>query len=133
MRIKYMDDPKKFMESEVELNNIIQEMHVIAAQPDLYSVFVKLGGIRMLIQLLAHENTDIVAAVCNLLQELTDFESLNESEEGTEALMDELLRLEIIGTLVQQTIGKLNEQIAEEAEAVHDALSIVENVSFTHI
>lgn len=43
-------------------------MHGVAAQPDLYEVLVKHDVIQTLLQLLAHENTDIVSAVCNLLQ-----------------------------------------------------------------
>lgn len=43
-------------------------MHVIAAQSNLYEVFVEQGSVQLLLQLLAHENTDIVSAVCHLLQ-----------------------------------------------------------------
>lgn len=120
-------------------------MHVIAAQPDLYEVFVIQGTVQLLLQLLAHENTDIVSAVCNLLQvknfflkfyffkELTDVEILHESEEGAEALMEELLKYQVIETLVQQAIIRLNESIQDEADAVHNALTVVENVIFLNL
>jgi hypothetical protein len=45
-------------------------MHVIAAEPQFYYILVEHGIIQILLQLLAHENTDIIAAVCNLLQVL---------------------------------------------------------------
>lgn len=82
----------------------------------------------MLMQLLSHENTDIVAAVCNLLQELTDVDILNESEEGANILIEELLKCQVIETLLQQAIIRLNEAVQDEADAVHNSLTIVENV-----
>ncbi|KAI1729644.1 catenin-beta-like, arm-motif containing nuclear domain-containing protein [Ditylenchus destructor] len=127
-RIKYADEPQKFMDSEEELNNAIQEMHVVAAQPDLYGVLVEAGVVPTLLQLLAHENTDIVTTICNLLQELTDIEILHESEEGAEVLIDELLKSQVIETLVQQAINRLNEEIQDEADATHNALSVIENL-----
>ena len=45
------------MESEVELNDIIQELHVIATVPYLYHTLVDLNAIQSLLQLLNHENT----------------------------------------------------------------------------
>lgn len=46
----------------------VQEMHVIATQPDLYELLVEHGAVESILQLLVHENTDIIAAVVNLLQ-----------------------------------------------------------------
>jgi len=143
MRVKYADDPQKFMESEVELNTAIQEMHVIAAEPEYYYVMVEQNTVQMLLQLLAHENADIVSAVCNLLQvflsnktnllfnkqELTSVEILHESEEVAKMLVEELLKGQIVETLVQQALNKLNEQEQDEADAVQNALTIIENVN----
>lgn len=47
------------MESELDLNDIIQEMHVIATMPDLYHLLVELNAVHSLLGLLSHENTDI--------------------------------------------------------------------------
>ncbi|VDK54181.1 unnamed protein product [Anisakis simplex] len=60
MRIKYSDEPTKFMDSEVDLNLAIQEMHVLATQPELYNILVDLGAASTLLQLLAHENSDVL-------------------------------------------------------------------------
>lgn len=49
---------------------LFKEMHALATQPDLYELLVDLGATTTLLQLLAHENSDIVAAVVNLLQVL---------------------------------------------------------------
>ncbi|CAF5132061.1 unnamed protein product, partial [Rotaria socialis] len=32
MRIKYPDQPEKFMDSEIELNDAVQELHAVATQ-----------------------------------------------------------------------------------------------------
>jgi len=128
MRIKYADDAQKFMESELELNTTIQEMHVIAAQPDLYHVLVEFGSIPTLLQLLSHENCDIVAAVLNLIQELTDVEILHESREGAEILIGELIKCQVVETIVQQALQRLNEEIQDESDAITNALTIIENM-----
>lgn len=76
MRIKYPDNPEKFMESEVDLHSVIQELKGVATVPDLYSVLVELHGIPSILELLAHPNTDIAVAIVDLLQEVTDVDIL---------------------------------------------------------
>lgn len=58
----------RFMESEIELHDVLTEMHAIATVPDLYPVLVNLKAVLSLLELLSHENTDIAVAVVNLLQ-----------------------------------------------------------------
>lgn len=48
------------MESEMELNDILHEMHVVATVPELYHVLVELNTVQSLLQLLTHDNTDIL-------------------------------------------------------------------------
>jgi len=50
------------MESELELNDIVQEMHVIATVPDLYYVLVDLNAVQSILQLLNHENTGTIVS-----------------------------------------------------------------------
>nr|KAF6329782.1 hypothetical protein mMyoMyo1_003459 [Myotis myotis] len=61
LRIKFPDNPEKFMESELDLNDIIQEMHVVATMPDLYHLLVELNAVQSLLGLLGHDNTDILS------------------------------------------------------------------------
>lgn len=68
MRIKFPDNPEKFMESELELHEAIHELHVVATVPDLYPVLVQLNAIPSLLELLSHENTDISVGIVDLLQ-----------------------------------------------------------------
>lgn len=128
MRIKFPDSPEKFMESEVELHEILQEMRVLATAPDYYPLLVKLQIIPSLLELLSHDNTDVSVAGVELLQELTDVDILNESEEGAEALIEALLDHQVVALLVQN-LDRLDETVKEEADGVHNTLSIVENLT----
>ena len=95
MRIKFPDLPEKFMESELELNDEIQKLHVVATVPEHYPVLVEVNTIQTLVGLLSHDNSDLAIAVIDLLQELTDVDVLNESEEEAERLIEALLREQV--------------------------------------
>uniref|UniRef100_A0AAX7UJJ1 Beta-catenin-like protein 1 n=1 Tax=Astatotilapia calliptera TaxID=8154 RepID=A0AAX7UJJ1_ASTCA len=128
LRIKFPDNPEKFMESELDLNDIIQEMHVIATMPDLYHLLVELNAVHSLLGLLSHENTDILSPVVDLLQELTDIDTLHESEDGAEVLIDALLEGQVVALLVQN-MERLDEQVKEEADGIYNTLAIIENMA----
>ena len=51
MRIKFPDNPEKFMDSEIELHAVISEMKNIATTPDLYPLLVELNAIPSLLEL----------------------------------------------------------------------------------
>ncbi|ETN75338.1 Eukaryotic hypothetical protein [Necator americanus] len=127
MRTKHSDDPKKFMDSEIELDTAVQEMHVLATQPDLYGCFVEAGGPSLMLSLLAHENSDILGATVNLLQELTDVDILNEGEEGAAQLIESLASGRIVESFLT-AFEKLDEKVKDDADAIHNALSVVENM-----
>ncbi|RXG69308.1 hypothetical protein Avbf_03648 [Armadillidium vulgare] len=58
----------RFMESEVELHDAVEELHVVATVPNLYPILIEMGTVKTLLSLLSHENTDISIAVVDLLQ-----------------------------------------------------------------
>ncbi|KAI4823631.1 hypothetical protein KUCAC02_012209, partial [Chaenocephalus aceratus] len=118
LRIKFPDNPEKFMETELDLNDVIQEMHVIATMPDLYHLLVELNA----------RAPHVAIAVVDLLQELTDIDTLQESEEGAEVLIDSLLEGQVVALLVQ-SMERLDEQVKEEADGIYNTLAIVENMS----
>ncbi|XP_072168796.1 beta-catenin-like protein 1 [Diadema setosum] len=128
LRIKFPDLPEKFMESEIELNDVIQELHVIATVPDMYHHLKELNATKSLLQLIGHENTDISIAVINLLQEMTDVDTLTESEDGATVLIDALLEEQVCATLVQN-LDRLDDTVKEEAEGIHNTLGIIENMA----
>ncbi|XP_071489872.1 beta-catenin-like protein 1 [Diadema antillarum] len=128
LRIKFPDLPEKFMESEIELNDVIQELHVIATVPDMYHHLKELNATKSLLQLIGHENTDISIAVINLLQEMTDVDTLTESEDGATVFIDALLEEQVCATLVQN-LDRLDDTVKEEAEGIHNTLGIIENMA----
>ena len=127
LRIKFPDDPQKFMMSEVELHDAIHALRSIATVPDLYPMMVGLNCIPSFIGLLTHENTDIIVEVIDLVQELTDIDTMQESEEGADSLIDALMDNQISANLVQ-CLDRLNEPIREESDGIHNCLSIFENL-----
>lgn len=128
MRIKFPENPEKFMESEIDLHAVINELKAVATVPDLYPLMVELNAIPSLLELLAHQNTDISVAVIDLLQELTDVDILHESLEGAEVLIESLRKQQVCALLVQN-LDRLDESVAEESEGVHNTLAIFENLS----
>merc|ERR1719510_281586 len=127
LRIKFPDEPTKFLNSEIELHDAIQDLRALATAPDLYPTFVDLQCVPSILGLLSHENSDVSVAVVDLIQELTDIDTLNESEEGTSALIQALVSNQISALLVQN-LDRLNEGIREESDGIHNTLSIVENL-----
>ncbi|KZC06120.1 Beta-catenin-like protein 1 [Dufourea novaeangliae] len=127
MRVKFPDQPEKFMESEVELHETLQELHVVATNPDLYPLMVELGAVPSLLELLSHENTDVAVGVVDLLQELTDVDILHESQEGADTLIDALLEQQVCALLVQN-LERLDEAVKEESDGVYNTLAIFENL-----
>ena len=90
MRIKYSDNPQKyvnesnqnyttninfgaiqiivsfqrFLDSELDLHDEIQKLHVITTAPELYEVLVQQNVIQTILGLLSHENSDILCYIC---------------------------------------------------------------------
>ncbi|CAG0895016.1 unnamed protein product [Cyprideis torosa] len=110
MRIKFPDQPEKFMESEMDLNDAVQELHALAAAPELYPILCESATVvPQLVALLTHENTDIIIATIDLLQELTDLGEDIEDEEGVHnalSIMENVveLRPSAAETLAQQGV-----------------------------
>ena len=87
MRIKFPDQPDKFMMSEMELHDGVRELQNVSTVPHMYPVLVELNCASTLLGLLGHDNTDIAVAAVEVIQELTDVDTMNESEEGAEVLI----------------------------------------------
>ncbi len=142
MRIKFPDLPEKFMESELELNDELQKLHIIATVPEYYPVLVETRVLVTLLGLLGHDNTDISLTVVDLLQELTDVDTLSENQEEAEGLVDALLVEQVLSVhcvqypyphsqviaLLVTNLERLDERSKEEGEGVYNSLSILENM-----
>jgi len=133
MRIKHIDNPEKFMDSEIDLNQTILEMKVIATMPHHYHFFVELNAVKTLLNLLSHQNSDIASSVVDLLQELTDNDEHLDSDrdeedrEGIHLLIESLLNSKLC-TLFIQNLDRLDENVAEDAAGVHNTFAVIENI-----
>lgn len=128
-RLKYPDDPKKFMDSEIDLHDCIKKLQALATVPDLYPLACQLGVINSMLELLAHPNTDISAAIVEIVMELTDVDILHESTDGADTLIDTLQAQNITKLIVSNCLEKYDESVKEESDAVHNAFSIFENLT----
>lgn len=128
MRTKFSDQPEKFMDSEVELNVAVQELHALATVPQFYNQLNDGSMIQQFLYLLNHDNTDISCAVVHLLQELTDIDTLTENEEAAETMADILIEGQLLGALVKnlERLDELNNK--DEADGVYNTLAVVENI-----
>ena len=127
LRIKFPDDPEKFLESELELHDSLRELHSLATVPEQYPVLVDLGCVPSLLGLLSHANTDISVAAVDLLEEMTDVDTLDESGDGAEALVENLLVNQVL-SLLASNLARLDETVREESEGVHNTLAIIEHI-----
>ena len=82
------------MESELELDNTMKELAVLAVSPQLYPDFIALGSLGSLISLLTHENTDIANDVVSLLSELMDPFVISQNE-GAICLVEAFVGLKL--------------------------------------
>ncbi|KRX16645.1 Beta-catenin-like protein 1, partial [Trichinella nelsoni] len=127
MRIKYPDDPIKFMDSEVELNVAIQELHSLATVPQFYTILARLNTVSSLCQLLLHPNSDIAVAVTDLFYEMTDIETESLSDPAIEILIDALMDAQAPQCLLRN-LKRLNEDNPDEAAGVHSTMAVLENM-----
>jgi len=127
MRIKFPDQPDKFMVSEMELHDGLRELQNVSTVPHMYPIMVELNCVSTLLGLLNHDNTDISVAAIDVIQELTDVDTMNESDEGAEALLQALFDNQVCSLLVTN-LDRLDETVKEESDGVHNTLAIIENI-----
>ena len=125
MRMKYADQPERFMDSELELYQSLKGLHAVAASPELYGTFAKTKCMASLLGLLSHENADIANDTLELLQEMAGAEDASPDDLGL--LIDALLEHDGATTLAHN-LARLNDADEDEAPAVHSTLTIFESV-----
>ncbi|KAL0097372.1 Catenin-beta-like protein [Phycomyces blakesleeanus] len=135
-RVRYAEEPEKFMESEADLDEEIKSLLALTQAPHMYPELVKLGSVPSLMSLLSHENTDIVIDAIDLINELTD-EDVGTSEDdlerpedaatGIKTFVDALLENELLSLLVQN-LERLDEKEETDRQGVFKILGILENL-----
>lgn len=126
LRAKYEDEPLKFVVSEADLDGEIKSLSLLNEHADLYPDFVRSGCAASLVNLLAHENTDIAISVCEVISELTDEDS-GASEEQWNILVRELLKTDIVGLLISN-LKRLDEKSETDRSGVYHVLNVMENL-----
>lgn len=138
------------MESEIELNVAIQELHALTTVPQFYDQLTVGNMTQNFLYLLNHENTDISCAIVHLLQvfyftiglftichyfivslciqELSDIDTLNENEDAVEIISNLLIEGQLIGAMVKnvERLDEVNNK--DEADGVYNTLAVVENI-----
>ncbi|KAG0360254.1 Catenin-beta-like protein [Gamsiella multidivaricata] len=140
MRVKYPDDPAKFLESEADLDEEIKRLMAMTQAPQHYGVLVELNTVASILSLLTHENPDIAIDAIELLKELTDEEVLSvgleedeeiagsESETGMKMFAEALVDQGMLDLLVQN-LERLDEEEANDRQGVFNTLAIFENLT----
>lgn len=135
MRMKYSDEPAKFLDSELELHAEIQELFAVAASPELYPVLVQMGAVTSILGCVTHENTDISIAAVSLLQEMTEVDTINEEPEAALQFIEALRANQGLELIVQNlarledTNGSNNNSSSEEdSQGVQSSLAVIENL-----
>ncbi|XP_061978788.1 uncharacterized protein LOC133699524 [Populus nigra] len=131
-RLKYPDQPEKFADSEIDLHNELHKLKILSSAPELYPDLINLNTIPSVLSLLSHENTDIAIDVIQLLQDLTDedvVEMSNENEEESmKALVNTLIENNVLELLVQNLQRLSDSDDQDEMAAVYNTLATVENM-----
>lgn len=125
--MKYPDDPEKFMESEIDLDDAVQDLFQVVNVPELYPVLVETGVLSNLLLLLNHENKDIAADVIELLASVTDTTDNEEWIQPFQTLIASLVELDSV-TLLVQHLRQRTEASDEEASVVFNILTTLDNM-----
>lgn len=128
LRIKHVDEPDKWLKSEVDLDEEVKRFSMLTTHPDLYGEFVKLDALPQLIGLLNHTNTDIAVDVFEVLSELTDPDVIAEVEEP-EAFVAEVFKAQLPQMAVDVLLRIDEDASEEDAKAVTNCLTMIENLA----
>ncbi|KAL3821764.1 hypothetical protein ACHAXA_000263 [Cyclostephanos tholiformis] len=148
-RDMHPNDPSKFVDDEVALNDAILVLKDAAAYVMLYPELVECGMTDMLLTSLTHENVDVAAGVVEVLSELLDPSLLvvdsednegngdgggddpSKSGEGRARCIASLANAFVDGDgldLLSSNLGRIDDTVEEEARCVEDALTLVESL-----
>ncbi|KAJ9473471.1 Beta-catenin-like protein 1-like protein [Diplonema papillatum] len=129
----HADEALRFVDSEVDLDEELQEFRVLATMPGDFDTAVRLGTSATLMQLLIHDNLDIVGSVVKVLQELTD-PALVEEEPDCIVLARDLVKQGVIPNILR-VLQRLEDTAAispDDSDDQEDSglacLGIIENL-----
>lgn len=127
-RIKFADQPEKYLKSEVDLDEEAKKVTNITTHPELYPNFVELGGLPLLIGLLNHSNIDISVDVFEVLMEVTDPEIVGEVDDP-EAFVRAVLDAQFAEMSVDLLLRIPEDQDDEMKDAIANCLHCIEHLA----
>ncbi|CEG68080.1 hypothetical protein RMATCC62417_07673 [Rhizopus microsporus] len=136
MRVRYADQPEKFMESEADLDEEIKNLLALTEAPELYTELIQLGTVTSLLSLLSHDNTDIAIDTIDVINELIDedvgttedqLERSEQVQNAIKALVEAMLENEMLQLLVQN-LNRLDEKEEADRQGVFKVLGIFESI-----
>ncbi|RKF83341.1 Beta-catenin-like protein 1-like protein [Golovinomyces cichoracearum] len=127
LRVKYENEPQKFMDSEADLHSEIKALSILSENPELYEEIVKLGSIESLVNLLSHENTDIAIDVVEVISELTD-DSLEAEQSQWEVIVNAMLEADLL-SLLSSNFKRFDEKHESDRCGVFHSINILENLA----
>ena len=149
-RDEHPDDPAKFVDDEVALNDAVLCLKDAAADVGLYPELVECGMADSLLTLLGHENVDVAAGAVEVLAELLDPSLLlvvvasgdddgngggnapsSSSSGGRAGCVASLANAFVDGgglDLLSSNLGRLDESVDEESRCAEEVLALVESL-----
>lgn len=99
---------------------------MVTASANLYPHLASSETIPIFLSLIQHQNRDIAADTIELLSQLTEADAVENYEDEARVLIHALVDNGMMVALFE-TLGKMDESNEEEAKAVYNILSVVEN------
>ncbi|KAK5117266.1 hypothetical protein LTR62_005883 [Meristemomyces frigidus] len=126
-RARYESEPQKFMASEADLDAEVQNWSILSGYPALYPEFAKSAAVKMLVDLLAHENTDIAIRAIEIISELLD-EDAGAAQEQWDVLASALLEADLMD-LLMSNLDRLQEEEESDRSGIYHSLSVMESLA----
>jgi beta-catenin-like protein 1 len=134
-RAKFSDDPSQYMESEIALYENIAMLKSFAAEPaKLYASLLEHDVVSTLLQLLLHENSDVVTTVVSVLLEWLDSSLLVDEDEDTFVPQVAAVASLVIKDGAEYLVGNFSRLESTNGEddqvgrGVEDVLALLENL-----
>jgi beta-catenin-like protein 1 len=127
LRAKFESEPTKFMGSEADLDAEIKSWSLLSEHAELYPEFAQNSALPRLVELLAHENTDIAIGAIEIISELLD-EDVSASQPQWDALTTALLDADLLA-LLMSNLARLDETSDSDRSGVYHSLSVLESLA----
>jgi beta-catenin-like protein 1 len=124
LRAKFESEPTKFMGSEADLDAEIKSWSLLSEHAELYPEFAQSNAAPRLVELLAHENTDIAIGAIEIISELLD-EDVEASQPQWDALATALLEADLLA-LLMSNLNRLDETSDSDRSGVYHSLAVLE-------